>query len=96
MERVARFADYENEAIETPRRKRGAAAVIYDININININTSFTSALSSADRPTAGPTPGLTDNSKGRAGASLSTERKDEVHVVINALCNDLSLRYMS
>ena len=35
MERVARFADYENEAIETPRRKRGAAAVIYDININI-------------------------------------------------------------
>ena len=38
MERVARFADYENEAIETPRRKRGAAAVIYDININININ----------------------------------------------------------
>ena len=38
MERVARFADYENEVIETPRRKRGAAAVIYDININININ----------------------------------------------------------
>ena len=37
MERVARFADYENEAIETPRRKRGAAAVIYDINININM-----------------------------------------------------------
>ena len=30
--------DYENEVIETPRRKRGAAAVIYDININININ----------------------------------------------------------
>ena len=41
MERVARFADYENEVIETPRRKRGAAAVIYDININININIFF-------------------------------------------------------
>ena len=42
MERVARFADYENEAIETPRRKRGAAAVIYDMNIN-NINTNLVS-----------------------------------------------------
>ena len=41
MERVARFADYENEVIETPRRKRGAAAVIYDINININININL-------------------------------------------------------
>ena len=35
-ERVARFADYENEVIETPRRKRDATAVIYDINIKIN------------------------------------------------------------
>ena len=35
MERVARFADYENEVIETPRRKRGAAEVIYMYDINI-------------------------------------------------------------
>ena len=43
LERVARFADYENEVIKTPRRKRGAAALIYDININIinNININL-------------------------------------------------------